>query len=45
MEDRIDQRDGHAIAVHHGDIDSVFVDSLGNLGGRRHGPFWINQGC
>ena len=43
--DRIDQRDRHAVAVHHGDIDGVFMHRFGQRRGRAHRAFRVDQGC
>ena len=45
MEDRINQRHRHAITIHHGDIDRVFVHRLADRRGGGHGAFGIDQRC
>ena len=44
VEDRIDERDRHAVAVDHGDIDRVFMHRLADRGGGGHGAFGVDQG-
>ena len=42
-ENRINQRHRHAVTVHHGDVDRVFVHRLGQRRGTCHRAFGVDQ--